>query len=303
MKHAVITVLEGPMKGKSFPITDRDMTIGRGSDCQIRAEGYPQVGREHARIRWEGTNFVIQDLASRNKVRVNNVVVDSKKLSSGDSIKLGDFVFDLKIPSGGPEFVGGNAAPAAKPAQPNRQPTTFAWTPATKLAASIAACLIVVILFTRGKSSDAINPPPPPPPSYSAVINEVLQKDGPSPAGSETVDERVQRLKAIKIDGCPTDFHQAFQTYIHAWEALADVQRDMEELRQQQKANETADTIDAISRWIRLDFTSKAQELDAPRQKLYNQGKEAYRKIKETHDEVERLAIQYGASVNPGWSR
>lgn len=296
MNSAMLQVTTGPLRGKAFPVLYKDLTIGRKSGCLIRLDQYNLVSREHARLYWDGRSFVIEDLDSKNSILVNRKAVKTAKLSSGDVIQLGDFTCEIYLPAGGPEFAEARANHAASASSGTDGQRTSPRTVA--VICVILAALILLAYSQRGQHDTkgaAV--------AYAGSIQVVLQQDVPLETGSETVDERIQRLKSIKMDGCPTDFRLAYLNYIHAWEALSDVQRDMSDLRRQQKQNETADTIDAISRWFKLDFTSKAQELDAPRQELYKKGKMAYQRIKEEHDEVEKLAVKYGAAPNPKWAR
>ncbi|MDW8364006.1 MAG: FHA domain-containing protein, partial [Myxococcales bacterium] len=66
-------------------------------DCHITLED-PLVSRHHARIRIVGTEARIQDLGSRNGVRVNGRLIDGERtLADGDRIRLGsqELVFSV----------------------------------------------------------------------------------------------------------------------------------------------------------------------------------------------------------------
>lgn len=68
--------------------------IGRSEECEVTVED-PLVSRRHARIVFEGDSATIEDLGSRNGVRVNGVPVQfSKNLADGDRVRIGsqDFV-------------------------------------------------------------------------------------------------------------------------------------------------------------------------------------------------------------------
>jgi hypothetical protein len=69
--------------------------IGRSLDCNLTLED-PLVSRRHARIVADATGARIEDLDSRNGVRVNGVAVrEPVVLRSGDRVRIGtqDFVF------------------------------------------------------------------------------------------------------------------------------------------------------------------------------------------------------------------
>ncbi|RYG69331.1 FHA domain-containing protein, partial [bacterium] len=63
--------------------------IGRSLDCQVTIED-PLVSRQHARIVVRGDEATLEDLGSRNGVRLNGVVVrTSAPLKDGDRLRIG----------------------------------------------------------------------------------------------------------------------------------------------------------------------------------------------------------------------
>jgi hypothetical protein len=72
--------------------TDRSARLGRSDDvdCPIN---HRSVSREHAEIKREADQFVIEDLGSANGVTVNGRTVKRAELNSGDIIELGQVVF------------------------------------------------------------------------------------------------------------------------------------------------------------------------------------------------------------------
>src|SRR5580693_10224660 len=69
--------------------------IGRSEECGVTIED-PLVSRRHARIIYEGDDVTIEDLGSRNGVRVNGRPLQgSVSLTDGDRVRIGtqDFVF------------------------------------------------------------------------------------------------------------------------------------------------------------------------------------------------------------------
>jgi hypothetical protein len=69
--------------------------IGRSDECAVTIED-PLVSRRHALIHVEGDEVKIEDLGSRNGVRVNGKPVQaSQSLGDGDRVRIGsqDFVF------------------------------------------------------------------------------------------------------------------------------------------------------------------------------------------------------------------
>lgn len=66
-----------------------ELVIGRGVECQLAVDD-PLVSRRHAVLRVDGSGLVVEDLGSRNGVRVNGMRIDGPvRLSSGDRIDIG----------------------------------------------------------------------------------------------------------------------------------------------------------------------------------------------------------------------
>jgi pSer/pThr/pTyr-binding forkhead associated (FHA) protein len=90
---ARLVMLTQPASGAEFVLpTDRSARLGRSDevDCPIN---HRSVSREHAEIKREGEEFVIEDLGSANGVTVNGRTVKQCELRSGDIIELGQVVF------------------------------------------------------------------------------------------------------------------------------------------------------------------------------------------------------------------
>ncbi len=71
--------------------------IGRSEECEVTIED-PLVSRRHARILFEKDDVTLEDLGSRNGVRVNGRQISgSQKLADGDRVRIGtqDFVLCL----------------------------------------------------------------------------------------------------------------------------------------------------------------------------------------------------------------
>jgi hypothetical protein len=69
--------------------------IGRSLDCNLTIED-PLVSRQHARIGVDDDGGVVEDLGSRNGVRVNGVSIHGPtRLRDGDRVRIGtqDFIF------------------------------------------------------------------------------------------------------------------------------------------------------------------------------------------------------------------
>jgi class 3 adenylate cyclase len=73
----------------SFPITERETTIGRSKKCAV-SFSEPFVSRDHACIIMENDVCHIKDLGSRIGVFVNEQKADDRKLKNGDTIRIGE---------------------------------------------------------------------------------------------------------------------------------------------------------------------------------------------------------------------
>ncbi|HEY6561851.1 MAG TPA: FHA domain-containing protein [Polyangiaceae bacterium] len=75
-------------ENKDFEVTGRFL-IGRGNDCQL-ALNDPLVSRAHAVVSLQGGTVVLEDLDSRNGVRVNGQRIERiRTLAHGDRIGIG----------------------------------------------------------------------------------------------------------------------------------------------------------------------------------------------------------------------
>ena len=92
-----LTFLSGPSIGKEIPLLHRQLTLGRGNDCDIVIAD-PAVSRKHLQIicrnilkNSEFTNFkvVLKDLDSKNGTLVNYSPIKKTILKPGDKIILG----------------------------------------------------------------------------------------------------------------------------------------------------------------------------------------------------------------------
>jgi len=85
---ARLEALAGPLKGKTFSLTDDELSFGREPSNQISLLD-SLVSRRHCVIRRDGQGFLIKDLDSRNNTFVNDVPVNERVLVDGDQIRIG----------------------------------------------------------------------------------------------------------------------------------------------------------------------------------------------------------------------
>ena len=83
-----LEAVSGPLEGRTFPLTEDEISIGREPTNQISLLD-SLVSRRHCVIRKNGEGFLIQDFDSRNSTFVNNVPVKERLLADGDQIRIG----------------------------------------------------------------------------------------------------------------------------------------------------------------------------------------------------------------------
>lgn len=110
--RATLTVTRGLGAGRRLEIGAVPVTLGRHDQCEIQVQD-TWVSRQHARIAWSGTAYVVEDLGSTNGTFVNDErVVAPRALRSGDVLRLGDEVelaFHMRVSAPAqevPEFPG-----------------------------------------------------------------------------------------------------------------------------------------------------------------------------------------------------
>lgn len=64
------------------------LVVGRDPGCSLVVED-PRVSKRHARLRWTGTGWALEDLGSKNGTTVNAEPAVGGELRDGDSVSLG----------------------------------------------------------------------------------------------------------------------------------------------------------------------------------------------------------------------
>jgi signal transduction histidine kinase len=109
---AELIVLTGVMRGKSYPLSGREVLIGRHSqDISLPDD---MVSRRHARVAPDGDTYTVEDLGSRNGTFVNDARVDRRPLRHGDKIMIGGNLIEFRAggepaapaPAPGPDTTG-----------------------------------------------------------------------------------------------------------------------------------------------------------------------------------------------------
>lgn len=92
---AVLRQLEGPDRGRTYPLEKSCVIVGRHPNCDIVLD-VGAVSRQHARIVRSDSGFFLEDLHSRNGTFLNEQPVHGRQpLKEGDRIRICDLVFSF----------------------------------------------------------------------------------------------------------------------------------------------------------------------------------------------------------------
>ena len=88
--HATLLIVNGPVRGTRYELysDDGEAVIGRSVGTRIRVPD-SEVSRQHAKVSFDGTAFVVSDLSSVNGTFVNGRQTDERRLKSDDTIRVG----------------------------------------------------------------------------------------------------------------------------------------------------------------------------------------------------------------------
>jgi predicted component of type VI protein secretion system len=87
-----LVIKAGPEEGKVIPLAMDPVTIGREQGVELTISD-PEISRKHAKITYQGGQYVIQDLGSTNGTFVNNQrLTGPYVLRPGELIYLGEHV-------------------------------------------------------------------------------------------------------------------------------------------------------------------------------------------------------------------
>lgn len=85
----------GKYQGKKLKLPDRNITIGRELECDIRVAD-SDVSRKHCELLIRNGKVFVVDLDSRNGTCVNDIPIQAETpLHPGDQLRVGPMVFEL----------------------------------------------------------------------------------------------------------------------------------------------------------------------------------------------------------------
>jgi diguanylate cyclase (GGDEF)-like protein len=89
----------GPDMGRRFPLTGRELVLGRDRSSTIQLDR-DSVSRRHAQVTCRGDGWHLQDLESTNGSYVNDVPITEAPLRDGDFVKIGGVIFKFLAGAG-----------------------------------------------------------------------------------------------------------------------------------------------------------------------------------------------------------
>lgn len=102
---AAFRVLQGPLKGKKIRFETSIITLGRSEDANICLPGDRSISRIHAEIELVDGHYVLQN-KSNSGTFVNDNLVETRRLASGDRIMLGE-LYALEFTEDGGDSAAG----------------------------------------------------------------------------------------------------------------------------------------------------------------------------------------------------
>ena len=94
----VLVLLNGAQQPIKYPLYKEVMTIGRAESADIQVHG-EFVSRVHARVISSATSVVVEDVSSKNGIRVNAEHLSRATLRHGDVLGLGRIRFTFIDPA------------------------------------------------------------------------------------------------------------------------------------------------------------------------------------------------------------
>jgi pSer/pThr/pTyr-binding forkhead associated (FHA) protein len=149
-----LRILTGPREGERIALGHAaELIIGRDDGVQVILDG-DLVSRRHARLRRDWTGTHVEDLGSRNGVRVNRKRVDRETLADRDEIEIGN-VRMLFIDPTATRHVSIAAVDASQVSakaipEPDSRPQAVRLIPLAIAAACAVAALVFLALVAAG---------------------------------------------------------------------------------------------------------------------------------------------------------
>ena len=89
-KNATLTILNGCFSGLEIALSKATTVLGSDLNCDVCLDD-SLVSSEHAAIRKNKNNYMLEDLNSRHGTQLNGKRIDQIMLHKGDMISIGHF--------------------------------------------------------------------------------------------------------------------------------------------------------------------------------------------------------------------
>ena len=134
--------LDPPTRDRVFVLQRGENIVGRLEECDVPIlDG--SVSRQHARIVFTRQRVTVTDLGSSNGVFVNDLRVDMAELAEGDTLRVGNVAFTVRMP---PELALSTPAPLETRARARKASRDRRWL--TMGAAGLTlATLVLLVAF------------------------------------------------------------------------------------------------------------------------------------------------------------
>jgi pSer/pThr/pTyr-binding forkhead associated (FHA) protein len=197
-----LRIMNGPDEGKHIPLSDaQEIVLGREEDVDVVLRD-DLVSRRHAKVRrdWAGTH--IEDLGSRNGIRVNRKRVSRKTLTDRDEVEVGGVkllyvdpteVRDTRPPPALEEEEGEDTPPpSAPPPEEEPEPSAAEEPPQENEASEAEGNAEPSEASEVPEEESAAQEPPEEPSQASSVASLNAQGAAPDLAGVESQEEPPQ---------------------------------------------------------------------------------------------------------------
>ncbi|MDA0833256.1 MAG: FHA domain-containing protein [Planctomycetota bacterium] len=92
---ATLLILSGKLQGKKLSLPEKNVTIGRDEDCELRVAS-TEVSRRHCVLMPSAQGLIVRDLDSPNGTFINEVRIEGEQLlSPGGILQVGPMQFQL----------------------------------------------------------------------------------------------------------------------------------------------------------------------------------------------------------------
>lgn len=165
LEPAFLYIDRGPGEGRSVPLPEGELIIGRASTAGLRLS-HPSVSREHAVVIRRGERFFVRDAGSHNGTFLNGRQISGQvEVIDNDEIAMGKAVLIVRSGSGAPRQNTVTSVPVTD--RPIFKVAIF--------GSAVALGIFSVLIIARLRTGTASEAPPPTPPAVVVAAPAVPQ--------------------------------------------------------------------------------------------------------------------------------